>query len=112
MNFSTWMQQHRRSILFLLVLLAVAGGIVGYKLPVTLFPTVDFPRVLILLDAGDRPADLMVLAVTQPVEEAVRRVPGVRRVRSTTSRGTADISISFDWGIDMGLATSQVGQAI
>ncbi|MHB1677663.1 MAG: efflux RND transporter permease subunit [Sulfuriferula sp.] len=112
MNFTAWMQHHRRSILFLLLLLAGAGGIASFKLPVTLFPTVDFPRVLILLDAGDRPADMMVLAVTQPVEEAVRRVPGVRRVRSTTSRGTAEVSVSFNWGTDMGLATSQVGQAV
>lgn len=112
MNFTQWMQGHRRSILFLLVLLALAGTLAAFKLPVTLFPNVDFPRVLVSLDAGDRPADLMMLAVTQPVEEAVRRVPGVRDVRSTTSRGTAEVSVSFDWGIDMGLATSQVNQAI
>jgi CzcA family heavy metal efflux pump len=112
MNFTQWMQGHRRSILFLLVLLALAGAVAGFKLPVTLFPTVDFPRVLVSLDAGDRPADLMMLAVTQPVEEAVRRVPGVRDVRSTTSRGSAEVSVSFDWGIDMGLATSQINQAV
>ena len=112
MNFTQWMQGHRRSILFLLVLLALAGALAAFKLPVTLFPNVDFPRVLVSLDAGDRPADLMMLSVTQPVEEAVRRVPGVRDVRSTTSRGTAEVSISFDWGIDMGLATSQVNEAI
>ncbi|HEY8857472.1 MAG TPA: efflux RND transporter permease subunit [Rugosibacter sp.] len=112
MNFSQWMQGHRRSILFLLVLLALAGALAAFKLPVTLFPNVDFPRVLVSLDAGDRPADLMMLVVTQPVEEAVRRVPGVRGVRSTTSRGTAEVSVSFDWGIDMGLATSQVNEAI
>jgi multidrug efflux pump subunit AcrB len=112
MNFTQWMQGHRRSILFLLVLLALAGAVAGFKLPVTLFPTVDFPRVLVSLDAGDRPADLMMLAVTQPVEEAVRRVPGVRVVQSTTSRGTAEVSVSFDWGIDMGLATSQINQAV
>ncbi|GBL46701.1 cobalt-zinc-cadmium resistance protein CzcA [Sulfuriferula multivorans] len=112
MNFTLWMQGHRRSILFLLVLLALAGALAAFKLPVTLFPNVDFPRVLVSLDAGDRPADLMMLSVTQPVEEAVRRVPGVRDVRSTTSRGTAEVSISFDWGIDMGLATSQVNEAI
>ena len=88
MNFTQWMQGHRRSILFLLVLLALAGAVAAFKLPVTLFPAVDFPRVLVTLDAGDRPADLMMLAVTQPVEEAVRRVPGVRVVQSTTSRGT------------------------
>ncbi|MFA5170278.1 MAG: efflux RND transporter permease subunit [Sulfuriferula sp.] len=112
MNFTAWMQSHRRSILFLLVLLAVAGLVAAFKLPVTLFPNVDFPRVVVALDAGDRPADLMMLAVTQPVEEAVRRVPGVRDVRSTTSRGSAEVSVSFDWGIDMGLATSQINQAI
>jgi len=112
MNFTQWMQGHRRSILFLLVLLALAGALAAFRLPVTLFPNVDFPRVLVSLDAGDRPADLMMLSVTQPVEEAVRRVPGVRDVRSTTSRGTAEVSISFDWGIDMGLATSQVNEAI
>ena len=112
MNLTQWMQGHRRSILFLLVLLAIAGTRLAFQLPVTLFPTVDFPRVVVSLDAGDRPADLMMLAVTQPVEEAVRRVPGVRDVRSTTSRGSASVSISFDWGIDMGLATSQINQAI
>ncbi len=112
MNFTGWMQNHRRSILFLLVLLVLAGALAAFKLPVTLFPTVDFPRVVVSLDAGDRPADLMMLTVTQPLEEAVRRVPGVRNVRSTTSRGSAEVSVSFDWGIDMGLATSQINQAI
>ncbi len=112
MNVTQWMQEHRRSILFLLALLALAGALAAFKLPVTLFPNVDFPRVVVSLNAGDRPADLMMLSVTQPVEVAVRRVPGVRDVRSTTSRGSADVSVSFDWGTNMGLATSQVNEAI
>ncbi len=112
MNVSQWMQGHRRSILFLLGLLALVGALAAYRLPVTLFPNVDFPRVLVSLDAGDRPADLMMLAVTKPVEEAVRRVPGLRNVRSTTSRGSAEVSVSFDWGIDMAMATAQISQAI
>lgn len=112
MTFIQWMQGHRRSILALLALLALAGALASFKLPVTLFPTVDFPRVVVSLDAGDRPADLMMQAVTQPVEEAVRRVPGVRDVRSTTSRGAADVSVSFDWGTDMAMATLQINQAI
>ena len=112
MSLTAWMQGHRRSILFLLVLLALAGALAAFRLPVTLFPAVDFPRVVVTLDAGDRPADLMMLAVTQPLEEAVRRVPGVRSVRSTTSRGSAEVSISFDWGVDMALATSQINQAL
>jgi len=110
-NFTQWAQAHRRSILFLLALLALGGVAAAFKLPVTLFPNVDFPRVVVNIDSGDRPADQMMLQVTLPVEEAVRRVPGVLNVRSTTSRGSADVSVSFDWGTDMNLAAVQVNEA-
>ncbi|MEJ2361004.1 MAG: efflux RND transporter permease subunit [Gammaproteobacteria bacterium] len=111
MNFSQWAQTHRRSILFLFAMLALGGIIATCVLPVTLFPNVNFPRVQVSLDAGDRPAEQMALEVTVPVEEAIRRVPGVRDVRSTTSRGTADISVNFDWGTNMATATLQVNAA-
>src|SRR5213080_1003189 len=101
MSFTAWAQSHARSILFLLVILVLAGVVASFSLPVALFPHVSFPRVRITLDAGDRPAERMAIEVTTPVEEAVRAIPRVRSVRSTTSRGTADISVSFDWGEDM-----------
>ena len=82
-------QAHRRSILFVVLVLAVAGAALSFKIPVSLFPTVDFPRVVVSLDVGDRAAELMELEVTRPVEEALRAVPGVKSVRSTSSRGSA-----------------------
>ena len=85
----------------LLAALALAGAIASFSLPVALFPQVSFPRVRITLDAGDRPAERMTVEVTTPVEEAVRAIPGVRSVRSTTSRGTAEISVNFKWGENM-----------
>src|SRR6266850_2861023 len=109
---SGWVESHRRSILFLMVTLAAAGIVASINLPVSLFPTVDFPRVVVSLDAGDRPAQQMEMQVTRPVENAVRRVPGVVDVRSTTSRGAADVSINFTWGLDMASATLQVNAAI
>ncbi|WP_449370673.1 efflux RND transporter permease subunit [Thiomonas sp.] len=109
---SVWLQRHRRSVLFLLALLAAGGVFAAFRLPVGLFPNVDFPRVVVSADAGDRPASQMMLQVTQPLEQAVRRVPGVVDVRSTTSRGTADISVSFDWGTPMALAAVQVNEAV
>jgi multidrug efflux pump subunit AcrB len=112
MNVTRWIQAHRRSILFLLFLLAAAGVISAFRLPVTLFPAVDFPRIVVSLDAGDRPAEQMALQVTRPVEEAVRRVPGLVNIRSTTSRGSAEISINMEWGVDMAAATLQVNAAI
>ena len=108
MSFTVWLQAHRRSILSMLALLAAGGIAAAFQLPVTLFPTVDFPRVVVNVDSGDRPADLMVLQVTLPVEEAVRRVPGVVSVRSTTSRGSAELSLNFNWGVDLSTVTLQV----
>ena len=96
-----WAGRHARSILFLLLAL-VAGGVFGaYALPVSLFPHIDFPRIRVDLDAGDRPAERMAVEVTRPVEEGLRAIPGVRAVQSTTSRGTAEVTLTFDWGNDM-----------
>jgi CzcA family heavy metal efflux pump len=112
MSFNQWALAHRSAILFLFGLLACAGIIAALQLPVSLFPTVDFPRVVVSLDAGDQPAPQMEMLVTRPVEEAVRRVPGVTDVRSTTSRGSAEVSINFNWGLDMASETLQVSSAI
>jgi CzcA family heavy metal efflux pump len=111
-NFIAWAHRHSRSILFLLAVLAIAGAVSSFNLPVSLFPQVSFPRIRISLDAGDRPAERMAIEVTTPVEEAVRAIPGVRRVRSTTSRGSAEISVSFDWGQDMTSALLQVESGV
>jgi CzcA family heavy metal efflux pump len=112
MNFSRWMQDHRRSILFLLSVAVLGGLIAIWTLPVSLFPYVDFPRVMVSLDAGDRAAERMMIEVTFPIEQAIRAVPGVRDLRSTTSRGAAEISVNFDWSQDMVAAMLQVQSAI
>lgn len=112
MNFGQWMQLHRRSLLFVVALLAIAGALTAFRLPISLFPNVSFPRAVVSLDAGDRPAEQMATLVTMPVEEALRRVPNVRDVESKTSRGNAEISINFDWGTDMAQATLQAQSAI
>jgi len=104
--------RHRRSILFLAVILTLAGVFAALRLPVALFPHVNFPRVVVDLQAGDRPADQMVLAVTRKVEQAVRAVPGVVSLRSTTSRGSAQLSINFGWNDDMVTALLQVESAV
>ncbi len=112
MDVAHWAAGHRRSILFLVAMMALAGLAAAIRLPVALFPHVDFPRVVISIEAGDRPADQMVIAITRPVEQAVRSVQGVVDLRSTTSRGSAELSVNFRWGDDMVLAMLQVNSAI
>jgi CzcA family heavy metal efflux pump len=110
-SMTAWMQRHRRSLLFLVLMLAVGGIASAVLMPVALFPNVAFPRVQLALDAGDRPADQMAIEVTTPIEDGLRRVPGVRDVRSTTSRGSADIEVTFDWGTDMSRALADINAA-
>jgi CzcA family heavy metal efflux pump len=115
MNASTlteWIGRHRRSLLFLLLLPVLAGIGAAFSLPVALFPNIQFPRVRISLDAGDRPAEQMVLQVTTLVEQALLGIPRLTDVRSATSRGAAEISVTFEWGTDMIAATLQVNAAI
>ncbi|MDB5408919.1 MAG: transporter [Rhodospirillales bacterium] len=112
MSFVAWVERHGRSIIVMMVALAAAGAVAALSLPVGLFPQVSFPRVVISLDAGDRPADQMVLLVTRPVEQAIRLVPGVLEVRSVSSRGSARVSLDFGWGRDMIASALQVDAAI
>jgi multidrug efflux pump subunit AcrB len=105
---SFWANRHARSILFLLIAL-IAGGVLGtLSLPVSLFPHINFPRIRVNLDCGDKPAEQMMVQVTRPVEEALRAVPGVHTVHSTTNRGGTEISLAFEWGQDMSTAALQV----
>ena len=109
---SGWMARHTRSILAILLALTIAGGFSAALLPTGLFPVVQFPRVVVNVDAGARPADQTALLVTIPLEQAVRRVPGVQGVRSTTSRGSAELSLDFAWGTDVVAAAVQVDAAV
>src|SRR5437763_4330005 len=81
--------------------------VAGLRLPVALFPRVNFPRIRINIEAGERPAEQMTIQVTRPMEESLRAIPGVRGIRSRTSRGSAEIWLSFDWGQDMVAALLQ-----
>ncbi|MDB5466326.1 MAG: efflux transporter permease subunit, partial [Phenylobacterium sp.] len=112
MNFVGFLEAQWRAILLVAFALAAAGLALAVSLPVGLFPQVSFPRVVVDLDAGSRPADQTALLVTRPVEEAIRMVPGVLDVRSETSRGSAQISIDFGWGRDMTASTLLVDAAV
>ena len=101
-----------RAFVIVAFALALAGIVSAISLPVGLFPQVSFPRVVVDLDAGSRPADQTALLITRPVEEAVRAIPGVLDVRSDTTRGSAQLSIDFGWGRDMVASTLLVDTAV
>lgn len=88
------------------MILLTLGGIAGaLRLPVSLFPHIDYPRVVVAIDAGERDPAQMEAEITRPIEIALRSVPGVAHLRSTTSRGSAEVALNFNWGHDMTAAT-------
>ena len=107
-----WVARHRRSVLFVLIIMVLGGVTSALRLPVGLFPVIDFPRVVVNVEAGDRPVDRMVVEVTRPLEQALRAVPDVAGIRSTSSRGSAELSINFNWGANMVAAQLQLESAI
>lgn len=92
---------HRRAMILIVASFALAGSFFVFRLPISIFPQTDFPRIVILVDNGISPVDVQLLTVTRPIEEAVRIVPGITNVRSTTSRGSTEISLFFRWDVDI-----------
>ena len=72
-----------------------------FQMPISVFPETNFPRVVIGVDNGVMPVEQMQVTITKPIEDAVNSVPGLETVRSTTSRGSAEVSLFFDWNVDM-----------
>jgi CzcA family heavy metal efflux pump len=96
-----WYSRYAKSMIFAIVVLAAAGMYLAFTIPIAVFPTTDFPRVVIGVDNGVMPIDQMMVTITRPIEESVNSVPGLRDVRSVTSRGSAEIDLFFDWHADM-----------
>ena len=90
-----------RAIMVIVALLCAAGLYAAWQLPVAIFPQTDFPRIVIIVDNGEAPASQTLVSVTRPIEEAMNGIPGIARIKSKTARGSSEISLYFDWGVDI-----------
>ena len=116
---SFWLTRFTRPIFFFVIVLTLAGIYAALQVPISVFPETNFPRVVIGVDNGVMPVEQMEVTITRPIEDAVNSVPGLVTVRSTTSRGSAEVSLFFDWNVDMyrelqltDAALSKVGQTL
>ena len=107
-----WLARSTRTIFFFAAVLTVAGIYFAFQVPISVFPATNFPRVVIGVDNGVMPVEQMQVTITKPIEDAVNSVPGLMTVRSTTSRGSAEISLFFDWNVDMFRSLQLVDSAL
>jgi CzcA family heavy metal efflux pump len=111
-NVAALAQRHSRAAALIAVALVVGGVIAALALPSSIYPPLQFPRVVVVVHSGTLPPDTMMLTVTRPIEEVVMSVPGIRRVRSRSIRGAAEISAQFAASTDMIVALQQVQNRI
>src|SRR6185312_11832925 len=88
------------------------GVYLATQIPISVFPETNFPRVIIRIDNGVMPAEQMQVTITRPIELAVDVVPGLETIRSNTSRGSAEVSLFFDWNVDMFQTLQRVNAAL
>jgi CzcA family heavy metal efflux pump len=96
-----WLARNTKTVFFFTIVLGLAGIYLALRVPISVFPETDFPRVVIGIDNGVMPVEQMQVLITKPIEDAVNSVPGLTTVRSTTSRGSAEVSLFFTWNENM-----------
>src|SRR5579863_4463286 len=107
-----WTAYFSRPIIFIILTLVGVGIYYAFTIPVAVFPSTDFPRIVVGIDNGVAPINQMQVTVTRPIEEAMNSVPGLERIRSTTSRGSAEVNLYFNWNVDMILTLQYVNAAL
>jgi CzcA family heavy metal efflux pump len=102
-----------KSPLAVTLFLIIIGGLFAYsKMQVSLFPEITFPKIKIIADAGLQPVDKMMVMVTRPLENAIKQIPDLTDIRSTTSRGSCEISAFIDWKADVDLSQQRIESRI
>ncbi|MBT9332290.1 efflux RND transporter permease subunit [Paracidobacterium acidisoli] len=109
---SFWLARNTRPVLFFVIVAVVAGVYLATQVPIAVFPETNFPRVVVGIDNGVMPVEQMEVTITRPVEDAVNAVPELETVRSITSRGSAEVSLFFNWNVDMFQTLQYVNAAI
>ncbi len=107
-----WTARYLKAILFIILAMAASGVYLAFSIPIAVFPSTNFPRIVVGVENGVMPIDQMQVTITRPLEEAINTVPGLDRVVSTTSRGSAEINLFFSWNVDMFQTLQYVNAAV
>ena len=103
---------HKNPVAVVLFIILAAGIFSYSKMQSSLFPEVTFPKIKVIADNGLQPVGKMMITVTKPLENAIKRVPGLKNIRSITSRGSCEISAFMGWKEDIDLCKQQVESSI
>ncbi|MEL7310177.1 MAG: efflux RND transporter permease subunit [Pseudomonadota bacterium] len=100
------------TVLMLFLAIVMFGWVSLERLSVNLLPDLSYPTLTVRTELpGAAPQELESL-ITKPIEEAVGTISGVRQVRSVSRTGQSDVTVVFNWGTDMNLASVDVREKL
>src|ERR1700681_4610594 len=107
-----WTARFASPVIFVIITMIAIGAYLAFTIPVAVFPETDFPRIVVGIDDGVAPINQMQVMVTRPIEEAMNTVPGLEKVLSTTSRGSGEVNLFFNWNVNMFQTLEYVNAAL
>jgi multidrug efflux pump len=100
---------NRPVLAIVMSLVIILFGIIGFSfLGVREFPSVDPPVVTVSSTYVGANSDVIESQITEPLEEAVNGVPGVRTITSVSREGRSNITVEFELGVDLETAANDV----
>lgn len=103
---------HKNPLTVVLVII-ILGGLFSYSnMQSSLFPEITFPKIKIIAEGGLQPVNKMMVSVTRPLENAIKQIPDLKLIRSTTSRGSCEISAFIDWKANVDLSQQRIESKI
>ena len=92
-----------------MVLIIIIFGLIGYtSLPVREYPNVDNPIITVQVSYPGANAEVIENQITEPLEQNINGIPGIRSLMSQSSQGSSRITVEFELSVDMETAANDV----
>ena len=100
----------RRPVLStVMTLIILLFGFIGYNtLGVREYPSVDNPIISVSCSYPGANADVIENQITEPLEQNINGIPGIRSLSSTSSQGSSRITVEFELSVDLETAANDV----
>lgn len=100
---------HRPVLATVFVLVIILFGVIGYtSLPVREYPNVDNPIITVTVSYPGANAEVIENQITEPLEQNINGIPGIRSLTSQSSQGRSRITVEFELSVDMETAANDV----
>ena len=113
MSFITRLALRRRPVTVLIMIMLFGLGVYSYiNLQRELFPDISFPNVAVNVFSANSDPETMMRDVSEPIEEAIAGLGGLREVSSVSTESRVNLLATFDFGTDMDDAEREVESAV